>query len=576
MVRYVYPTSAERFSARPSQETSFRVSIKTAQPLRSIYSPTHEVAVSRSGENGATVSWSSKVDPTRSAVRGHFELVYGVSPNPVGLSLLTSRPAGEDGYFLLLAAPSVQLASSGTIAKDVTLIFDTSGSMAGAKIEQAKGALRYVINRLNPEDRFNIVSFASTVNTFSGGMQPASERDRALAYVDGLVATGGTNINDALITALRLHASDSSGRPHTVVFVTDGLPTVGPQQPEQIIQNAQRAAGTEGGARWRLFTFGVGFDVNTTLLDKLATDFGGTSAYVRPQENLEEAVSAFYAKVSAPVLTDLRLDFGGADVYDLFPARLPDLYAGSQLVLSGRYRRSGTFDVTLAGSAGGRAQQFALSGATFAGAPVEGQEALPRLWAGRKIGFLLAEIRLRGANKELVDEIVTLATRYGIATPYTSIFVPEPTGAARSTPPTLPGQMPAPQPAQAPLNTQQGRADAAEQLQRGVAAAPSSGAGAVQNSLDANKLQDSQSAQTANSANVQVIADKTFLLVEGVWNDVSTGQDAPAPEARIRVPFASAEYFALIDHHPAMAQYLSAGARVLLTLDGTWYEVTEG
>lgn len=575
LVRYAYPTSAERFSARPSQQTSFSVSIKTMQPLRSIYSPTHEVAVSRNAENAAIVSWSSKADPTRSASRGHFELVYGVSPNPVGLSLLSTRPAGEDGYFLLLAAPSVQLAASAVTAKDVTLIFDTSGSMAGAKIEQAKGALRYVINRLNPEDRFNIISFASTVNTFAAGMQPAGERDRALAYVDGLVATGGTNINDALITALRLHAGDTSGRPHTVVFVTDGLPTVGPQQPEQIIQNAQRAAGAEGNARWRLFTFGVGFDVNTTLLDKLAADFGGTSAYVKPQENLEEAVSAFYAKVSAPLLTDLRLDFGGADVYDLFPARLPDLYAGSQLVISGRYRRAGTFDVTLAGTAAGRTQQFTLPAAPFAGAPVKGQDTLPRLWAGRKIGFLLAEIRLRGANKELVDEIVTLATRYGIATPYTSIFVPEPTGTARPTTPALPGQIPAPQPTQAPLNTQQGRADAAEQLQRGVAAAPASGAGAVQNSLDANKLQEAQSAQTANLANVQVIADKTFLLVEGVWNDVSTGEDAPSPEARIRIPFASVEYFMLIDRHPAMPQYLSVGTLVLLYLDGAWYEVTD-
>ncbi|HEU5315266.1 MAG TPA: VIT domain-containing protein [Chloroflexota bacterium] len=572
LVRYVYPTAAERLSARPSQETSFSVSITSAQPLRSIYSPTHDVAVTRSGENAATATWSSKTDRTaQSSVRKQFELVYAVSPDPVGLSIATTKPTNEDGYFLLLAAPSLQMASSAALPKDVTLVFDTSGSMAGAKIEQARAALRYVLNSLNPADRYSVVAFSSTVNPLNGGMRPASERAQGLAFVDGLVAAGGTNIYDALVAGLTPDAvtsgsSDAGARPHIVVFVTDGLPTVGPQDPEQLIAGARKAAG--GASRSRVFTFGVGYDVNTTLLDKLAADFGGVSAYVRPEDNLEEAVSTFFTKVSSPVLTDLALDFGGptgADVYDVHPVRLPDLYAGTQLVVAGRYRRAGTFDVTLRGVAAGQTQSFTLRGATFAAGPVKAQEALPRLWAGRKIAFLLSEIRLRGAAKELVDEVVSLATRYGIATPYTSIFVPEPTVSIR---PGVPAATPA------PLNTDAGRAQAAEALRQGVAAAPSSGVTAVQDSTLTNLLGQAQSVQSATGPGVQTVADKTFQLVDGVWNDLSAGTPPP-PDARNQIVFGSEAYFGLLDAHPNAPAYLSVGTRVVFELNGQWYEVVE-
>src|SRR5207237_4322108 len=139
----------------------------------------------------------------------------------------------------------------------------------------------------------------------------------------------------------------------------------------------------------------VGYDVNTTLLDTLAADFGGVSAYVKAADNLEEAVSSFYAKVGTPVLTDLKFDFGAAGVYDVFPAQLPDLYAGGQLVVAGRYRNPGAFDVTLSGAVAGQARRYTAPGVTMAAGPVSSQQSLPRLWASRKIGWLLSELRLR-------------------------------------------------------------------------------------------------------------------------------------------------------------------------------------
>ncbi len=560
LVRYVYPLNTERFSPRPLQQASVSVSVRSRSPLKSVYSPSHEVTVARPDDSSAVASWEAvNVTP-----RKDFELVYGVSQDEVGIHVLSTRPAGQDGYFLLLAAPPVALPADRVVPKNVSLIFDTSGSMAGAKIDQAKGALKYVINRLNPQDRFNVVAFASTVNPFASSMQPASERDRALKYVDSLVASGGTNINDALVTALK---ADTGGRPHTVVFVTDGLPTVGPEAPEQIVANAKAT-----GARARLFTFGVGYDVNTTLLDTLAADFGGLSAYVKPNENLEEAVSSFYTKVGTPVLTDLRLEWGGAEVYDVFPAQLPDLYAGTQLVLAGRYRTPGTFDVTLSGAANGELRRYTARGVTLAGGPVAAQEALPRLWASRKIGFLLNEIRLHGANKELVDEIVALATRYGIATPYTSFFVPEP---GQPGVPPRPGVPVVPSTAAPPLSPQ-AQAQAADALRQNLAAAPTAGAAAVQNSEQTNRLQNATSAPTEANASVQVAGDKVFANTNGVRTDLSAGEEPPVgPAQRTRVVFGSDEYFALLDTHPELARYLAVGANLLVKVGDSWIEVTE-
>jgi Ca-activated chloride channel family protein len=555
VLRYVYPLNTERFSARPLQQAAVSVALRSARPLKAIYSPSHEVGVTRPDELSAQVVWeAANVRPGRD-----FELVFGVSPDPVGLHVLTQRPPGEDGYFLLLAAPAVRPPQR-PVAQDVSLVFDTSGSMAGAKIEQARGALRYVVNRLRPEDRFNIVAFASTATPFAAELQPAgaAERERALAFVDRLEASGGTNINDALVAAVELvKAGPAAGqastpRPHTVIFVTDGLPTAGPREPEAIIAGVRAAAqkaGTESAVR--VFPFGVGYDVNTVLLDGLASEFGGASAYVKPGENLEETVSRFYARVGVPVLTDLRLDFGGAEVYDLFPARLPDLYAGGQVLVSGRYRTPGTFDVSLSGTAQGNAERFVARGVTLAAGTTPAGEPLPRLWAGRKIAFLLDEIRRRGTSGELVDEVVALARRYGIATPYTSIFVPEPGQSGQ------PG-LPAPR-------------AAADALRRELAAAPTSGAAAVQNSEATGRLRQSEAAPAAPEAQIRVVGERTFLLNGEVWQETTAGGTAPAE--RTVVPFGSDAYFALLDAHPEAGRYLAVGPRLVLLLGGAWYEI---
>jgi Ca-activated chloride channel homolog len=271
-------------------------------------------------------------------------------------------------------------------------------------------------------DRFNVIAFSTSTQHFARDLVPASQRGEALDFVARLEASGSTDINRALLEALAMAGEE---RPVVVIFLTDGLPTVGEVDIQRIIRNVADAA--PGNAR--IFPFGVGYDVNTALLDTIAKDQRGASGYVRPEESIEEKVSTFYAKVSTPLLADLELDFGDVEVYDLYPYPLPDLFAGTQLVVAGPLPGRRHAAVTLAGEVNDQRQVFRVR--RPAPQPSGGDEFIARLWATRKIGYLLQQVRLSGEEKELVDEIVDLSVRYGIVTPYTSFLVEEPEMALR-------------------------------------------------------------------------------------------------------------------------------------------------
>src|SRR5262249_25829839 len=310
--------------------------------------------------------------------------------------------------------------------KDIVFVFDTSGSMNGAKIEQARRALRFILSNLNPHDRFNIIRFNSEVEPFRKELVEAAPAslEAARAFVDETKPVGGRATDDALVTAFEslptTRLASDEGRRTMIVFMTDGQPTIGETSPERILADVARL----NHGRARLFVFGVGDDVNTLLLDRLARDGDGTVEYVRPSEDLELKVSAFYNKVAYPVLADLELSLPGVEVTDLYPKRVPDLFAGSQLILFGRYRRPGNVTARLTGQVAGRTRSFNYP------VPLPDRERdnsfIPRLWASRKIGYLLEEIRLHGESAELKDEVIRLSKEHGILTPYTAFLVEEP------------------------------------------------------------------------------------------------------------------------------------------------------
>ena len=537
LIKYVYPLDTERFSAEPIEEVSVRVEIHSRAPIKAVYSPSHKVDIQREDEYTAVVGYeATDILPDKD-----FALYYSVSPEEVGLSLLSYKPAGEDGFFLLLMAPQVEVEEQEAVAKDVIFVLDVSGSMEGEKLRQAKAALEFVLKRLNPEDRFNVLAFSTGVRRFAPSLRPASERDEALKFTRKLQARGSTNIYQALLEAL----SDVEDRPTYLLFLTDGLPTVGVTDVERIVQEV----GQKVPENVRLFTFGVGDDVNTFLLDRLSSEHRGTSVYVRPGEDIEAAVSAFYSRISYPVLTDIAIDWGGIRVEDVHPYPLPDLFAGMQLVVVGRYREGGKTRIVLSGKVGEEEKRFVYEDVEF----VEkgGEDFIARLWATRRIGYLMEQIRLHGEDKELVNEIVELSLRYGIITPYTSFLVEEDLSTAESP---------------APIVTR-----VAERIFLAPMAAV--GADAVQKSVVQKELAESNVAAGPSMAEVKHVGDKTFILRDGVWTDTTFDKGKMKP---VEVAFGSEEYFRLLAEHPEWGQYLALGKRVIFVGGDVAYEITEG
>jgi Ca-activated chloride channel family protein len=550
LARYVYGLDTERFSQQPLEQASVSVTLRSKEPLKAVYSPSHAVTISRDGDYAATIAYEeSDVLPDRD-----FELDYTVSAQDVGLNLLSYRTGADDGFFVLLVAPSVTAKDAAVVDKDVLLVLDTSGSMEGEKITQAQSALQYVLGHLNPNDRFNVIAFNTSTRAYASGPRPASEAAAAQDFVAGLRAEGGTDINRALLEAI---GQADRERPTILIFLTDGLPTVGEVNPDTIAANIGQAAPQNV----RLFAFGVGDDVDAVLLDTLAADHRGTTAYVRPGGQIDEQVSAFYAKVQTPLLADLALQIVSSGesitLYDVYPQPLPDLFAGTQLVVTGRYRGSGPARAVLTGQVNGQLLRYEYADLTFAAGGDTGKqdEFVPRLWATRRIGYLLAEIRRNGENKEVVDEIVALSVRYGIITPYTSFLVQE-----------------------NDILTEAGRERAADDAASKVLALPASGAPAVEASATQSSMQSADSAHAPNAGSadaqaVRVAGAKTFVLQNSVWTDTTFDPEHMTAQ---KLGFASDAYFALAGAHADLASYLAVAPHMIVVYDGVAYEVVEG
>ena len=555
LVEYVYPLNTEKFSPRPLEEVTVNVSIDSREPLKAIYSPSHTVDIVRRGDHRALVGYEEyDVRPDRDYV-----LYFTVSPEDVGLSLLSYRPDEESrGFFLLLAAPRVEIDTEEIIAKDVILVLDVSGSMRGEKLQQAREALSFVLDNLHDEDRFNVIAFSTSTHHFARDLVSAGEKGEARDFVRRLEASGSTDINRAMLEALDLVEEE---RPTLIVFLTDGLPTVGEVDVDRIVDNVGDTAPDNA----RIFPFGVGYDVNTVLLDTIAQNHRGASGYVRPEESIDEKVSAFYAKVSTPLLADLEIDFGRIDVDDIYPYPLPDLFAGTQIVAVGRYRDGGTTTITLDGDVGGQPQTFRFDDVRFT--RTEGEEFIARLWATRKIGYLLQQVRLHGEEDELVDEIVDLSVRYGIITPYTSFLVEETERAL----------------------SEEGRDQISLDMQVRATAAPASGEEAVERSAGEKVLSAAEApvmpkvlprlgAEADDGLGMEVslvkyAGDKTFVYHDDVWTDTAFDPESMEP---IPVSFGGDDYFALVATHPEWGRYLALGDHMIVILEGNAYEIREG
>jgi len=434
-VEYVLPRS-EALDVSVPWEVA--VDLETKTPVATVYSPSHDVHITRHDPRHLTIRVKDRQP-------GSFRLSYLRNGKDVTASLFAyPDPKVGGGYFLLLAGvPTRTPGHAARVKREVTLVLDRSGSMAGPKLDQVKAAALQVIEGLDDGEAFNLIDYGNDVALFAPRpvVKNRETTVQARQYLAGLRPRGGTNIHDALVEALRQEAHERMLP--LVLFLTDGLPTIG-----QTSETAIREAVAKGNPhRRRIFTFGVGHDVNAPLLDRIAEMTRATNTYVLPDEDVEGRVAEVFQRLYGPVLADTMvktLDAGGNVVTDvmreLVPAMLPDLFEGDQLVLLGQYRGAGPLRFRLEGSYLGRPRTFAfdfdLKSATTRNAFV------PRLWASRRIAFLIDQIRQAAGvggdlatvdevlvknprYRELVDEILRLSTEFGILTEYTSFLATE-------------------------------------------------------------------------------------------------------------------------------------------------------
>jgi Ca-activated chloride channel family protein len=542
LIHFSYPLNTEKFSTQPLEDVSVSVRVDSPDPVRAVYSPSHPVSISKMDDHHFTVGYEDAyVTPDKD-----FELYYSIATQDIGVNLISYRDPqaqDEDGYFLLLAAPSVEVDPDRRIPKDVFLVLDQSGSMDGEKFRQAQAAARYVLDNLHTDDRFNVIAFSTGTRAFAGDLRSTEQVPEAKRWVDTLASAGSTDINLALLEAL---AQADDERATILIFLTDGLPTEGVTESEAILMNVSRGASDN----LSIFTFGVGYDVDTFLLDSLAKNHHGAASYVTPDQAIDEVVSGFYQKVSTPVLVDLEIDFEDALAYDLYPSPLPDLFAGGQLVLVGRYKNPGWADLELSGWVEGDFQRHDYPEQRFRSAG--GPDFLPRLWATRKIGTLLNQVRLEGPEKELVDQIVKLSIRYGIVTPYTSYLVTEPEALS-----------------------QQAQDGIAEEAYEKFLAAPSAvtGESAVERAAAESAIREAEvAAEISGEAaeQVKIVGARTFRMVDGVWTDTAFDHDRMQT---MRIPFLSEDYFELASVRPDLGGAFALGERVIVVADGNAYEI---
>ncbi|MBW2462227.1 MAG: VWA domain-containing protein [Deltaproteobacteria bacterium] len=590
VVHYRYPLRTAGAAPRTRSDMTVSARIVSRTPIRAVYSPSHPVEVSRPDDHHAVVGFEAN----GVVLDDDFDLYYAVQDRDVGLSLLTHRPGGpneEDGYFVAMISPRIEAADREIANKEIIFVFDTSGSMAGEKLERAKAALDYMLARLRPGDHFQIVRFATDVEALFGGTAsvPASRAniDRARRFASRFVAAGGTALDGGLGAAYATRSPGGLRAPRMVVFLTDGMPTIGQTDPRAIIDRVGASAETA-----RLFVFGVGDDVNTTFLDQLASRGRGVGDYFRDGREMEGRLSAFYDRVAYPLITDIALEFPGLDVADVYPRDLGHLYRGGQLFVVGRYRGAGVKAIRLVGQASHDDRPRVFSYQAEFPEQRSSNDWLPRLWATRKVGHLLDEIRLRGERRGLREEVQRVAQRFGIVTPYTNYLAVAddemPPGLAAAAPPSdgsesIDSPAPVSPVSSAPRPAFEGFAEATSDYDYAEAetaaggssggarrGAPAGGAGERGRAIS-RRLRAMREAERApagspsmSSGNTRYVAGRTFRLIRGMWVDVAYRRDMPT----LRIRYASPAYFALLRARPAVARFLVLGERLTLVAPG--------
>ncbi len=555
LAKYAYPLSLAKSASGSIRNLHVEMEIESEDALKTMFSPSHEVTIDRKDDRHVRLSYEgTDVDPD-----DDFLCYYSVSDDNFGITLLTHRAdKNEDGYFMLLVSPKYEVKQTEIVEKDFIFVLDRSGSMARRKVEQAKAALRYCVQNLNDGDRFNLILFNEDITSladklnrgvewFGGERWPDSTilsdklidvkngREKAFAFIDGIEGRGMTNINEALRVALA--ENPDPNRPRIIVFLTDGCPTVGVTNAAQILENVAKANRNLS----RIFVFGVGYDINDHLLDKMAADNGGTRNYVTPNEDIEDAVSSLFRKMNEPVLVDIGIKFGEIITKELTPKNLPDLFREEQLTVLGRYEGHGDIVLKLRGIIGSEQHEFSKN-VHFSELETD-NDFLPHLWAEGRVTELVDEAALNGGNEELHKEIERLSKKYGVRTPYTS-FIAADDGSLETN----------------YIST--------------LSDAYTSAIPIAERIMYNQELEERKYARhKRQDADMKYIGRKAFHYQNGIWVD----NEYDGTSERQMVEFDSEVYYELMNHLPDLAKYskLAKGAlSMIICHRGVNYEIT--
>ncbi len=298
---------------------------------------------------------------------------------------------------------------------DYVFVLDVSGSMEqDGKLGISTASVGAFVKELGTDDRFDIITFHTGLATLFNRLTPAGAQAQAKAadFLAGQSARGGTILRDALAAAYKYAQSD---RPLNVVILSDGMTEQGEQETLTEMIRSRPASAT-------VFCIGVGNDVNRPLLEQLAGDAGGLTSFISRDDNMQRQARAFRRKLMHPVASNLRITFDGGSVYDVEPAKLPNLYHGLPVRLYARYRGDGTVKVTLTANVAGK--QTTQTGEIHLPGQESGNPEIDRMWALQKVTRLLRQAGGQSGGPT-VEEIIRLGEAYSIVTPHTSFIVLE-------------------------------------------------------------------------------------------------------------------------------------------------------
>ncbi len=561
--RFSYPMSLDARSQKLPSRVTLHADIETSQPIQTVYSPSHaDISVRTTSAKHAVVSWESggRSEPQ------DFQLLIRSGSDELGLSILPYR-SGADGYFLMVLSPQLH-SKEAEVSKSIVFVFDRTGSMDGDKIIQAKKALRQCVDRLRPMDRFQVIVFNDGVDKVFQGLVSADEQNKskAIRFVDDISARGGTNIYEALQAGINTFPKEKGHEFQAIIFLTDGLPTVGETDPQRIRRGISDLNERAGGIR--IYSFGVGSDVDSKLLDRIAFDARGDSNYVLEGDKIDTIVEGFFEKVSVPALSNISIKYDGMDVYDVFPKEPRDLFRGSALVIAGRYRGDGHGRITVTGAAA-RGQDRTFIDVDLSGRQ-DRDDYIPRVWAARKIGYLMDEFRLDGRDtKELRDEIVRLSLEFGIVTQLTSFLITE-------------HQMPMDYYGRAghasgELNDdlngafiQFGQSDGAAEAGK-LKSLGGGGTGGGSGGFPQGTYRGAAPPGREAQALMRIAGDKTFYWVNGVWTDAAFKKEAKVTKIKA---FSDA-HIKLIEAWKKFKDYSKLGESLIVQLPGGAVQIGE-